>query len=42
MQINEHNAPPQKKNGLDTIILLNRIAVGVLLCCLILLLLKLL
>lgn len=42
MQINEHTTRPQKKNLLGTIILLNRIAVGVLLCCLILLLLKLL
>ncbi|HWV64799.1 hypothetical protein, partial [Chitinophaga sp.] len=42
MPINEYNAGPGKKNLLGTIILLNRIAVGVLLCCLILLLLKLL
>lgn len=42
MPINEYNAGPGKKNLLGTIILLNRIAVGVLLCCLILLLIKLL
>lgn len=42
MSFNEYNAGQGKKNLLSTIILLNRVAVGVLLCCLILLLLKLL